>query len=68
MPQGRYWNTMTKAQQRACKAQWLRFADTGESYLTFRRRFKANTLLGCYFGPTPAGFFLGIEKDGHCHT
>ena len=39
-----------------------------ESYLTFRRRFFSTSFDDCIVGYVPAGYYLGIEADGHSHT
>jgi len=71
----RYWNTMTKAQQRSCLKLWKRYPLI-ETYLAFRRRFHEHdgsrtirNRVGSYFGGfVPSDIFIGIETDGHAHS
>lgn len=67
---GRYWTTMTKAQQHACLGLWQRAQWRVESYRTFRRRFRPYRIgeEQGYHGGTCWGMFIGIEPDGYTHT
>ena len=59
----------TRAQREALKRCWLHQAPA-ESYLTWRRRFRWSGVGSdlYLFGQVPAGFWLGIERDGYAHS
>lgn len=57
--------TMSLAQRQSCVRLWHHHGG-GETYLTFRRRFRLHFE---YFGGfVPCGIFIGIEIDGHAHS
>ena len=77
MAHGKYWHTMTKAQQQACYKLYNRALTSDNpttiSYKTFRKKFHLHDYYGgrdqgSYFGGEWRGMFYGIEIDGYTHT
>ena len=73
MAHGKYWHTMTKAQQQACLRLFNRQSEmidpVDESYLAFRRRFiKIGASYDPYYIGPWCGMFIGIELDGYTHS